>query len=70
MQKYKTLSSLPVQINETGYKQILPKTLALELLEKLQDRDYAIAHLDQSKSLVDNIKNMITIISDNRIQFD
>lgn len=39
-------------------------------LEKMQDSTWYIAHCDLSKNTVDNLKTMMTILSDNRIQFD
>lgn len=43
--------------------------MVIDLLVKLSDRDYYIAHADQSLSLTKNIERMMTILSDNRITF-
>ena len=66
---YEKLSDLPISINETGYNTLSPLQKAVDLLEKSQDRDWYIEHFDQSLSLIDNIKNAITVYSDNRVQF-
>jgi len=66
---YTKLSDLPISINETGYNTLSPLQKVVDLLEKSQDMDWYIEHFDQSLSLVDNIKNTLTIYSDNRIQF-
>lgn len=67
---YKTLQELPIQMCETNKPILYPQTMALEILEKLQNRDYAIAHCDYSLDTAGNIKRILTILSDNRIQFD
>lgn len=66
---YKTLQDLPLAMHETDKKTLYPHSMIVDLLVKLNDRDYYIAHADQSLSIVDNIKNMLTILSDNRITF-
>lgn len=60
---------------ETNKPTLYPQTMVLELLEKINDKDnrltdWYIAHCDQSKNTVDNLKNMLTILSDNRIKFE
>lgn len=66
---YKTLQELPMAMHETGKETLYPQSMVIDLLIKLDSRDYYIAHADQSISLVDNIKNMLAILSDNRITF-
>lgn len=66
---HKTLNDLPLEMRETNKPTLYPYSMIVDLLIKLDDRDYYIAHADQSLSLVDNIKNMLTILSDNRISF-
>lgn len=66
---YNTLQDLPLEIRETNKPTLYPQSMIVDLLIKLDDRDYYISHADQSISLVDNIKNMLTILSDNRITF-
>jgi hypothetical protein len=66
---YKTLQDLPLAMHETNKPTLYPQSMIVDLVVKLDNRDYYIAHVDQSLSLVDNIKNMLTILSDNRIIF-
>ena len=66
---YKTLQELPIEIRETNKPALYPQQMVIDLLVKLDDREYYIAHADLSLSLVDNIKRMLTILSDNRIKF-
>jgi hypothetical protein len=66
---YKTLQELPVSMHETGKETLYPQSMIVDLLIKLDDKDYYTAHADQPLSLVDNIKNMLTVLSDNRINF-
>ena len=66
---YKTLQDLPMEMRETNKPTLYPQSMIVDLIIKLDNRDYYIAHADQSLSIVDNIKNMLTILSDNRITF-
>lgn len=66
---YKTLKDLPIEMRETNKPTLYPHSIVIDLLIKLDNRDYYAAHADQSLSLVDNVKNMLTILSDNRITF-
>ena len=66
---YKTLQDLPLEMRETNKQTLYPQSMVIDLLIKLDNREYYIAHADQSLGIVDNIKNMITILSDNRITF-
>lgn len=66
---YKTLQNLPLAIHETNKPTLYPQSMIVDLFIKLDDREYYTAHADQSLSLIDNIKNMLTILSDNRITF-
>ena len=66
---YKTLQDLPIEMRETNKPTLYPQSMIVDLIIKLDDRDWYIAHADQSLSLVDNVKNMLTILSDNRIDF-
>jgi len=70
MTKYKRLTDLPIAIHETDKPTLYLSYMVLDLLEKIEDRDWYIAHIDQSKTITQNIKNMITILSDNRIIFE
>ena len=70
MQKYNRLQDLPLEIRETNKPTVYPQTMALEILEKLQDRDYALAHCDLSLDTAGNVKRILTILSNNRIQFN
>lgn len=67
---HKTLQDLPLAMHETNKPALYPQSMVIDLLIKLDNRDYYTAHADQSLSLVDNIKNMLTILSDNRITFE
>lgn len=66
---YKTLQDLPTAMHETNKPTLYPQSMVVDLIIKLDNRDYYITHADQSLSIVDNIKNMLTILSDNRITF-
>lgn len=66
---YKTLQDLPLEMRETNKPTLYPQSMLIDLIIKLDNRDYYVAHADQSLSIVDNIKNMIMILSDNRITF-
>ena len=66
---YKTLNELPVAMHETGKETLYPQAMAIDLLVKLSDTEYYIAHADQSLSLIENIERMMTILTDNRITF-
>lgn len=66
---YKTLQDLPLEMRETNKPTLYPQSMVIDLLIKLDNRDYYIAHADQSLGIADNIKNMMTILSDNRITF-
>lgn len=66
---YKTLKDLPIEMRETNKPTLYPQSMVIDLLTKLDDREWYTAHADQSLSLVDNVKNMLTILSDNRITF-
>ena len=66
---YKTLQDLPLEMRETNKPTLYPYIMIIDLIIKLDDRDYYIAHADQSLSLTGNIKNMLTILSGNRITF-
>lgn len=70
MSKYKTLGDLPIEMRETGLKTLYPQTMVCDLIEKLDSVDYKLEHYDYSISMRDNIKRMITILSDNRIEFE
>jgi hypothetical protein len=69
MKTYNKLSEMPEAIHETGYTTFYPKQLALEILEYMQDSEWYIAHCDQSKNTVENIKSIIETLSGNRIKF-
>ena len=65
----KKLTDLPMQMCETNKPTLYPQAMVLDLLEKIQNKDWCVVHLDQSKTVVENIKNMLEILSDNRIKF-
>ena len=67
---YNNLSDLPMAMHETGKETLYPKDKVIYYLEKSQDRDWYIAHFDQSLSLVDNIKYALQVRSENRIIFN
>jgi len=69
---YTNLSELPIEIRETGNTPftMYPQAKAIELLEKMQDSEWWRAHCDNSKSIIENIKHKLTVLSDGRILFD
>ena len=66
---YKTLQDLPLEMRETNKPTLYPQSMVIDLLVKMDNRDWYTSHADQSLGIVDNIKNMITILSDSRITF-
>lgn len=66
---YKTLQDLPLEMRETNKPTLYPQSMIIDLIIKLDDLEWYTAHADQSLSIVDNIKKMLTILSDNRITF-
>jgi hypothetical protein len=66
---YKTLNELPVAMHETGKETLYPQAMAIDLLVKLSDGEYYVAHADMSLSLIKNIERMMTILTNNRITF-
>lgn len=65
----KKLTELPVAMHETGKETLYPLFMVADLLEKMENNDWCIAHCDQSIGTVANIKNMLEVLSDGRIKF-
>lgn len=66
---YKTIQDLPPEMRETDKPTLYPQSMVIDLLIKLDNRDWYIMHADQSLGIAENIKRMLTILSDNRITF-
>ena len=66
---YNNIQELPVAMHETGEETLYPQVMTIDLVVKMQDRSWYIAHCDQSLSFIENIERILTILSDNRITF-
>jgi hypothetical protein len=68
--KYKTLADLPIEMRETDKATLYPFSMVCDILDNMDDYDYLVKNFDMSLKIVDNIKRMVTILSDNRIEFE